>query len=66
MIVGSRRGSGKAIDGPPEAGEETHELDHLLLWRVTREQVRNLRAEMEDARKSVEEAVNNNTATPGA
>lgn len=50
MIVGSHKGISKAIDGLPAAGEETHELDHLLLWRVMRQAGENLRAEIEDAR----------------
>ena len=66
MIVGSHKGTSKAIDGLPEAGAEKHELDHLLLWRVMSKQVQNLRAEMEDARKSAEDADKNNTATTGA
>ena len=66
MIVGSRKGTSKAIHGLLEAGDETHELNHLLLWRVVSEQVKNLRAEMEDARKSAEDAAKNNTATTGA
>ena len=66
MIVGSHKGTSKAIDGLPEAGQEIHELDHLLLWRVISKQVKNLRAEMEDARKSAEDADKNNAATTGA
>ena len=66
MIVGSHKGTSKAIDGLPEAGEENHELGHLLLWRVMSKQVQNLRAEMEDARKSAEDADKNNTATTSA
>ena len=66
MIVGSRKGTSKAINDLPEVGEGTHEFNHLLLWRVVREQVKNLRAEMEDSRKSAEEAAKNNTATAGA
>ena len=66
MIVGSHKGTSKAVDGLPEAGKEAHELDHLLLWRVISKQVQNLRAEMEDARKSAEDADKNNTATTGA
>lgn len=65
MIVGSQRGTSKAIDGLTEAGGETHELDHLLLWQVISKQVKNLRAEMEDARKSAEDANKNNSATTG-
>lgn len=63
MIVGSHKGTSKAIDDLPEAGAESHELDHLLFWRVMSQQVKNLRAEMEDARKSAEDASQNNTAT---
>ena len=66
MIVGTHKGTNKAIDGLPEAGEEPHELDHLLLWRVMSKQVQNLRAEMEDARKSAEDADKNNSAAIGA
>ena len=65
MIVGSDKGTSKAIDGLPEAGEGTHELDYLLLWRVMSKQVGNLRAEMKDARRSAEDAAKNNTATVG-
>lgn len=60
-IAGSRRGS-KAVEALPEAGADTHELDYLLLWRVMNKQVKMLRAEMEDARKSAEEAAKNNDA----
>ena len=63
-IVGSRRGN-KKIESLPEAGEEAHELDHLLLWRVMNKQVQTLRAEMEDARKSAEEAADNATVDGG-
>ena len=62
MIVGSHKGTSKEIDGLPEASDEANELDHLLLWRVMRKQVETLRAEMEDTRKSAEEAAKNNTA----
>ena len=65
MIVGSHRGASKAINGLPEAGEESHELDHLLLWRVMSKQVKILRAEMEDSRKSAEDAAKNNVAAAG-
>ena len=65
MIVGSQKGTSKAIDELPEASEEPHELGHLLLWRVMSNQVKNLRAEMEDSRKSAEDAVKNNTAARG-
>ena len=60
MIVGSNKRKDKAIDGLLEDGDESHELDHLLLWRVLRKQVNNLRAEMEDNRMSAEDAVKNN------
>ena len=66
MIVGSRKGKSKVTDDLPAAGAETHELDHLLLWRVVSKQVKNLRTEMEDASKSAEDAAKNNTATTGA
>ena len=66
MIVGSRKGTNKAVGNLPQASEEGHELDHLLLWRVVSEQVKNLRTEMEAARKSTEDAAKNNTATTGA
>lgn len=58
-IAGSHRGTSKAIDGLSETGQESHELDHLLLWRVMSKQVKYLRAEMEDARKSAEDAAKN-------
>ena len=61
-IVGSRRGK---VEGLPEAGEEAHELDHLLLWRVINKQIQTLRAEMEDNRKSAEEAADNNATADG-
>lgn len=64
MIAGSQKGTSKVIDDLPVVSEGTHELDHLLLWRVMRKQVENLRAEMEDARKSAEDAASN-TATTG-
>lgn len=66
MIVGSHKWTSKAIDDLTEAGEESHELDHLLLWRVMSNQVKNLRAEMEDSRKSAEDAAKNNSAGPFA
>ena len=66
MIVGSRKGTSKATYSLPEAGAETHELDHLLLWRAVSKQVKNLRTEMEDASKSAEDAARNNTAITGA
>ncbi len=62
MIVGSHKGTSKEVDGLPEASDKADELDHLLLWRVMRKQVETLRAEMEDTRKSAEEAAKNNTA----
>jgi len=65
MIVGSRRGN-KEIEGLPEIGQEAHDFDRLLLWRVMNKQVKTLGAEMEDARKSAEEAANNNGAADGA
>ena len=58
-IAGSHRVTSKAIDGLSESGQESHELDHLLLWRVMSKQVKYLRAEMEDARKSAEDAAKN-------
>ncbi len=58
-IAGSHRGTSKAIDGLSETGQESHELDDLLLWRVMSKQVKYLRAEMEDARKSAEDAAKN-------
>ena len=66
LIVGSRKGNSKVIDNLSSATEKAHELDHLLLWRVVSEQVKNLRAEMEDARKSAEDAAQNNSAKTGA
>ena len=63
MIVGSHKGTSKAIDCLPEAGQEDLELGHLLLWRAMSIQVKSLRAEMEDARKSAEDAAKNNTAS---
>lgn len=65
MIVGSRRG-GKKIEGLPAADEDTHSLNHLLLWRVMNEQVVNLRAEMEDSRKSAEDAAKNKATANGS
>ena len=65
-IAGSFKGTSKAIDDLLEADEQPHELDDLLLWRVMSKQVKVLRAEMEDARKSVEDAAKNNAATTGA
>ena len=61
MIVGSRKTS-KEIDGLADAFEEPNEFSHLLLWRVMSKQVKTLRAEMEDARKSAEDAASNNSA----
>ena len=66
MIVGSRKATGKAPDDSSEAGVESHELNHLLLWRVVSKQVKNLRTQMEDASKSAEDAAKNNSATTGA
>ena len=65
-IAGSHKGTSKAIGGLLEASQATHELDHLLLWRVMSKQVNDLRAEMEGARKSAEDAAKNSTATSGA
>ena len=59
MIVGSRRGS-KEIQSLPEAEEGPPELRSLLLWRVMSKQVKVLRGQMEDSRKSAEEAAKNN------
>ncbi len=57
MIVGAQRGSSKKIDDLFETnGDEASEIDHVLLWQVIRKQVQALRIEMEDARKSAEEA----------
>lgn len=64
MIVGSRRGK-KEIEGLTAAGEDVHKLHHLLLWRVMDKQVKTLRAEMEDSRKSAEEAAKNNGTANG-
>jgi hypothetical protein len=60
MIVGSRKTS-KDIEGLSETTETHNELSSLLLWRVMSKQVKTLRAEMEDARKSAEEAAANNS-----
>jgi len=64
MIVSSRRGK-KEIEGLTTAGGDVHKLDHLLLWRVMDKQIKNLRAEMEDARKSAEDAAKNNDSAKG-
>ena len=61
MIVGSRKTS-REIEGLSETTDNASKLDNLLLWRVMSKQVKTLRAEMEDARKSAEDAVNNNSA----
>ena len=61
IIVGSRK-TGRDIDGLAGNSEEVGEFDNLLLWRVLSKQVNNLRAEMEDARKSTEDATKNNAA----
>ncbi len=63
LIAGSHKGGSKAFDGLPEAVEKTHELDHLLLWRVMSKQVKDLRAEMEGARKSAKDAAESNKDT---
>ena len=62
MIVGSRRGN-KEIEGLGEKGDEYDRLDELLLWRVVKKQIKTLREEMEESRKSAEEAAKNNDAT---
>ena len=61
IIVGSRK-TGRDIDGLAGSSEEAGEFDNILLWRVLSKQVNNLRAEMEDARKSTEDAAKNNAA----
>lgn len=65
MIVGSRRG-GKKIEDLTGTDEDAHKLDHLLLWRVMNKQVANLRAEMEDSRKSAEDAAKNKATANGS
>ena len=65
MIVGSRKVN-KEIEGLPETGRGEHPLEELLLWRVVSKQVKTLRTEMEDARKSAEEAASNNGTVDGA
>ena len=65
IIVGAQKGSSKQLKNlPKKTGEEAGELDHVLLWRVIHKQVQSLRVEMEDARKSAEDAVNNSSAAP--
>ena len=66
MIVSSHKGKSRATGDLSEADVESHELNHLLLWRVVSKQVKNLRTQMEDASKSAEDAAKNNTATNGA
>lgn len=61
MIVGSRKTS-QEIESLSETTDNASELDNLLLWRVMSKQVKTLRAEMEDARKSAEDAANNVSA----
>ena len=61
IIVGSRK-TGKNIDDLAGNPEGAGDLDNVLLWRVLSKQVENLRAEMEDARRSTEEAAENNAA----
>ena len=58
MIVGAQRGSSKVLDSL-ETKDDTGELSDVLLWRVVCKQVETLRAEMEDAQRSVEEAAKN-------
>ena len=65
IIAGAHRGNTKEIDGLPETVEGASQLDNVLLWCVISKQVQNLRAEMEDARKSAEDAVKNNVAPNG-
>ncbi|KAL2042312.1 hypothetical protein N7G274_004801 [Stereocaulon virgatum] len=64
MIVGSRKTS-KDIEGLSETTETHDELSSLLLWRVMSKQEKTLRSEMEDARRSAEEAAASNS-TNGA
>ena len=60
-MVGSRSGKSEAMENLPKIGDEAQKFDHLLLWRVMNTQVKVLRAELEDARKSAEEAAKNNS-----
>ena len=64
IIVGAQKGSNKEISKLPETNGEVGEFDYILLWRVISKQVQTLRTEMEDARKSAEEAIVNNSSTP--
>ena len=62
-IVGSRKGnSSNANDGLSEPEEKESEFDRNVFWQVVSKQVQTLRIEMEDARKSVEEAAKNKIA----
>ena len=66
IIVGGQRGSSKEIDALPETNGNSGELKNVLLWRVISKQVQTLRVEMEDARKSAEEAAKNISTPNGA
>ena len=58
-IVGSRSGKSEAIENLPKLGDNPQKFEHLLLWRVMNMQIKVLRAELEDARKSADEAAKN-------
>ena len=64
IIVGAQRGSNKEVENLPETDGKGGEFENILLWRVISKQVQTLRAEMEDARKSVEESVENSSSAP--
>ncbi|KAL9613393.1 MAG: hypothetical protein Q9167_002041 [Letrouitia subvulpina] len=56
-IVGAQKGARSLEIEEKEEGEEKDEMEKVLLWRVLKKQVKNLRVEIEGARKSAEEAV---------
>ena len=62
IIVGAQRGSNKEIENLPEPNGTGGKFDDVLLWRVIGKQVQTLRAEMEDALKSAEEAFQNSSS----
>lgn len=66
IIVAAQRGSSKEAENFPETDSANGEFDNVLLWRVIRKQVQTLRAEMEDARKSAEEAEENGSSMSAA
>lgn len=62
MLVAVQRGTNKEFSETPEetngepSNEDTSKIDTNLLYRVLRKQVLTLRHEMEESRKSAEEA----------